>query len=498
LLRHPLVLCVPVQAALLLSDLGRLPLWGDEQASLDRAAMPFQHLVGTLQYNVHPALYFLTLRAWLSYVCRGDSIVCARAFSAVILIVATIVLDRLWLSRLDLRTRAWFLVLWTVSPVLLLYGRMARSYSLQLLLAIVALEAGRRYVARYSVARLAAYVAAALALLYIHYLPAIAVVAAVAMVMLWQQIRRRDRWGVFAALVPLPIIALGLAGWLPMFLAALGRVGARAPYRVLGGTWLDAAAVLAYTFIAFTVGECVHGWMLAALAVLAVPIGVLLMQGLRQRPPWLPIVAPAAVIAFVGANHWVSYAFVAARVLWVLPFFLLLLVAGGDMMPRLRAAVCTGLVVLSLAGLHAYFGLSGFLNKAYVIPAAQIDRMIRDSPDSTSALVIADHHSCNLTAATRALRSQTMLLFDQRSFDAAVRKAHGHRGPVWFVRGTHDISPQGWNRRMEQALASDFDIHRTPFTPYSALDRWLMGVAGWPERPTHVVEVLEMRRLRPD
>jgi hypothetical protein len=154
--------------------------------------------------------------------------------------------------------------------------------------------------------------------------------------------------------------------------------------------------------------------------------------------------------------------------------------------------------VLSLAGLHGYFGLSGFLNKAYVIPAAQIGRMIRDSPDSTSALVIADHHSCNLTAATRALRSQTMLLFDQRSFDAAVRKAHGHRGPVWFVRGTHDTSPQGWNRRVEEALATDFDeIYRSEFAPYSALDRWLMHLAGWPVRPTHAVEVSEMRRRPP-
>jgi hypothetical protein len=39
-----------------------------------------------------------------------------------------------------------------------------------------------------------------------------------------------------------------------------------------------------------------------------------------------------------------------------------------------------------------------------------------------------------------------------------------------------------------------FEIRRHLFTPYSTLDRWLMGIAGWPDRPTHAVEVLEMRR----
>ena len=494
LLHHPLVLCLPVQAGLLLTDLSRLPLWGDEQASLDRAALPLGELARALQDNVHPTLYFLALRAWLAFPCQGDAVVCARAFSALLVIATTVVIDRFWLARLDVRTRAWFLALWALSPALLLYGRMARSYSMQLLLATLALEAGRRYASRRSIGHLLAYCAAALALLYTHYLPAIAVVASVTMVMLWQQLRRRDRRGVVASLLPLPIVALGLAGWFSSFAAALGRVGAATPYRVLGEPWLDVAAALAYTFIAFAIGEAVQAWMIGALALLALPIAVLALEGVRARPPWLAFAAPAALIAFVGAHQWVSYAFVAARLLFLLPFALLLLVSGARTRPRLRASVCAALAALALAGNHAYFRQSGFLNKAYVVPVVQIGAMIRDAPGGAAALVIVDHHSFNLTIASRDFRPRTMQLYDQSSFDAIVRNAHDHDGPVWFVRGTHDISPQGWNRRVEEALAPRFDVRRTQLAPYSTLDRWLMRVAGWRERPTHAVEVLEMRR----
>jgi hypothetical protein len=495
LLHHPLALCLPVQAGLLLTDLGRLPLWGDEQASLDRAALPLDALARALQSNVHPTLFFLTLRAWLSFPCQGDPIVCARALSALFVIATTIAIDRFWLRRLDAPTRAWFLALWTLSPALLLYGRMARSYAMQLLLVTLALEAGRRYAARPSIGHLAAYCAAALALLYTHYLPAIAVVASVTLVMLWQ--RRRDRRGLVAALLPLPILAVGLTGWVSAFATALGRVGTAAPYRVLGDPGLDVVAALAYTFIAFAIGEAVQVWMLAALALLALPIAVLAFYGIGQRPPWLAFVAPAAVIAFVGAHQWVSYAFVAARLLFLLPFALLLLVTGGRRRPRLRAAVCAALVVLALAGIHSYFRQSGFLNKAYVVPVADIAQMIRDAPGGGAALVIVDHHSFNLNVISRDFQPRTVQLCDQPSFDDVVRQARDHDGPVWFVRGTHDISPQGWNGRVEEALHPSFAIRRTQFAPYSTLDRWLMELAGWRERPTHAVEVLEMRRRVP-
>src|SRR5215472_8095393 len=124
--RHPLAVCLPVQAGLLFADLGRLPMWGDEQSSLARAV--FAEVPSN---TVHPGLYFLLLRGWLSVLCGGPSVVGARALSALFVLAATVAIDRCWLRSLDQRSRTWFLILWTLSPALLLYGRMARSYSLQ-------------------------------------------------------------------------------------------------------------------------------------------------------------------------------------------------------------------------------------------------------------------------------------------------------------------------------------------------------------------------------
>jgi hypothetical protein len=493
-LRHPLALCLPVQAALLFADLGRLPVWGDEQTSLARAVLPLRELIHELQSNVHPTLYFLLLRAWLALPWPFDGIVAARAFSALTLIVATVALDRCWLARCDARTRAWMLALWSVSPALLLYGRMARSYSLQLLLATLALAAGARYAARPSLPRLVAYAAAAVALLWTHYLPASAVVASVTLVMLMRSVLARDVRAVLFALAPLPVIAIGFAGWISTFAGALGRVGAAAPYHVLGSAWLDSAAALAFTFISFTIGESVSLCMIAALALLTAPIAMLLAQGLRARPAWLAFVIPTAVIAFLGAQRWVSYAFVAGRLLFLLPFYLLLLVGGGNTRPRLRAAVCVALLVLSLGGISAYWGRTGFLNKAYVIPVGEIADRIAAAPGSADSLIIIDHHSCNLSLAAPDLNARTIQLADQATFDDVIRRTSNHDGPVWFVRATHDVSRAGWNRRVEAALAPRFSIERSAYAPYSDFDRWLMQLAGWPERPTHAVEVLELRR----
>jgi len=65
---------------------------------------------------------------------------------------------------------------------------------------------------------------------------------------------------------------------------------------------------------------------------------------------------------------------------------------------------------------------------------------------------------------------------------------------VGYASCGHDASGQGWNRRVEELFAQRFTIRRTRFAPYSAFDRRLMRLAGWSDRPTHAVEVLEMRR----
>ena len=52
-------------------------------------------------------------------------------FSALWTLAATVVIDRFWLARLGWRQRYITLALWCLSPAVLLYGRMARSYLME-------------------------------------------------------------------------------------------------------------------------------------------------------------------------------------------------------------------------------------------------------------------------------------------------------------------------------------------------------------------------------
>ena len=123
-----------------------------------------------------------------------------------------------------------------------------------------------------------------------------------------------------------------------------------------------------FTVVSFSVGESLWPWMVAALLALVPVLAAVLLRGVREAPRWLAVVAPAAVVGFIGAYQWVSYAFVAPRLLFLLPFYLLLLVRGARAWTGLGTTACTGVALLSLCGLAAYFEQTGFLNKAYVSP----------------------------------------------------------------------------------------------------------------------------------
>jgi hypothetical protein len=488
---HPLVACLPVQAVLLFVDLGRFPVWGDEQSSLDRAGGVVPH------DTVHPDLYFLLLRSWMAALCGGPCIAGARALSALFAIAATIVLDRCWLRRLDRRTRTWVLVLWTLSPALLLYGRMARSYSAQLLLGLLALYAGSLYARRPALRSLVAYAAASTALLHVHYLPGIAVVAGVATAMARTALARRRPAALWPALAPLLLIAAASAPWVMGMTDAVERVSHHSGYHVVGPL-ADAGLALVFLAVSFSAGEALPFWLLAALAVLAPLLAIAVWRGVQQRPSWTPFVAPTATIAFIAAYRWVSYAFVAGRLLFLLPFYLMLLVHGARPSARGGAALCAAMALLSLAGIGAYFAQSGFLNKAYVIPTQAIADAIRDRSRDAPATVIVDAYGSDLSAIVPRLPSgtRTLSIADSASAArAAALAAEPGLRQLWFVHGAHDVSPEQWNALVVGAFAERFAVRRTGFAPYSTLDRCLMRLAGWPQQPRYAIELVELNAL---
>ena len=141
--RWVLAACLFVQAALLFSRLDLLPVWGDEQFTLDTSEHPVGEIAAIVRGDIHPPLYYFLVHYWMTLPFPADPIVKARALSGVWALATTVVFYRLWLNAEE----AWrFLPVWALSPCLILYGRMARSYTMQLFLGVLTLYWGMRLV----------------------------------------------------------------------------------------------------------------------------------------------------------------------------------------------------------------------------------------------------------------------------------------------------------------------------------------------------------------
>src|SRR5258707_5661463 len=169
---------------------------------------------------------------------------------------------------------------------------------------------------------------------------------------------------------------LAYAPWLIAMRTALGRVLHAEPSAVTEHPLLEQAIRLLYLPVSFTFGETLPPWVMIGGALLAPALIALAWRCVRNPPEWLPLVAVAAAIAYIAAGRWVSFAFVPARLLFVLPFYLMLLA---------RRASITAVLGCPLVGsLLSYFPPGDFLYKGDLLPIDPIARIIyRDSSEHT-------------------------------------------------------------------------------------------------------------------
>ena len=215
--RHPLAAFLPLQALLYCWNLALLSPWGDEAVTLldDARDARRTHAICRAGYS-SAALLFApillvthTIRLSTGRFRRG----CFRFASR---LLGTVALDRLWGSRFEARTRITLLALWTLSPCLLLYARMCRSYTLQALFAIVASALLVRVAEKAGRAEAALLALALLGALYTHYVAGIALIATANLVLVY---RRQVADGAGAS------IALIVIGYLPWICAPGGVAG---------------------------------------------------------------------------------------------------------------------------------------------------------------------------------------------------------------------------------------------------------------------------------
>lgn len=479
--KRPLLWFLPLQSVLLFYNLDLLPVWGDEQFTLNTIAKPWAEIPAALYPDIHPPAYYFLAKLWMQAPWPGSEIAALRALSALFCLAATAAVGALWLGGLSPASRAWFAALWHLSPVLTMYSRMGRSHSLQLLMAVLGLYCARRLVDEpASRRRIAAYALAAAGLLYTHYLPAVAVIGATASMLAWRRFRRKNGAYLRAAAAAHALAALLYLPWAATFVHALSRVSSAAPYRLAENLALETAVKLAYWFTSFTFGEAFPPWMVFAGLALGPAAAWLFWEGLRARPSWLPLAALTAAVGYIGAAAWVSFPFIGARLLFVLPFFLLTLPAGRERRPRAGNAVCALLLAVFLVSLSAYFGKQGFLNQGYLAPFDEMARLIRQEPPSARALLLADGYNTDPSPLLAALegRPECVVIRGKHAQELAAGRIRRRFDTVWFLRNTHDASPGGVVARLESQAAARYAREDHLFVPFNAVNRWAARLLG--------------------
>jgi len=468
-----LILYLIVQAVLLTNLLDLLPMWNDELFTVRAARQPVDAMLEMVRGDVHPPLYFLLAHYWIRIAPGGESLTQLRLLSVVFALLATIALDRLWLKHVPPRLRAWCLALWTLSACVLLYSRMARSYSLQVLGFVVVCWAVWRWGEEFvSWKRLLICAGSLAALLYTHYVPGIAAWAGANLFLLRPARERPDR------LVAGNVIVI--AAYLP-WLMTLGSVLAiwrDKPGLLLltSNRVLETGVKLAYWIFSFFYGEAVPVWMLPVTALLAIPVLWLLWMGAGTARAWLFPIAVTALIGFAGMAGWVSYAFGPARLVFLLPLALLAIAGGAYRAPRAGTVIAGALLAANVVGIGSYFRARDLLNIGYLAPMDRIARDIAARSSRADTVVLLDGPNLSGVVLEYYLPGfSTRQILTAQDADA-VRRELGNPGirHVWFLRNPHDVTPGHVLEQMENELRASWPGQLHPYVSFSPTHKVLM------------------------
>jgi hypothetical protein len=476
-----LLLLVALQCALYGTNLKLLPMWGDETFTVVTAAEGPSRIIQLVREDIHPPLYFLLAHWWDRLPLGSDPLVRLRAMSVLFALLTTVFLDLCWLRNASPALRNWSLVLWTFSPCLLLYSRMARSYSMQMFLAAVAIWYLVRLVEGAGGWKtLAAFVTALTALLYTHYLPGIAVWVGADLLLVMQLGRGRSTWRTL--LLSNVLLAVLYLPWAVTLGGALGQWRQSQVYMMTGNVLAEQGVKLGYWFYSFTFGEAIPVWLLPVTAVLAVPYLWLLISGAWLRRDWLWAALAAAAVGFLGATRWVSYAAMPARLLFLLPLFVVAMAVGITAKRRARTILGVILVAVNLVGAWTYYGATDLLNTGYLTPNQTIAAEIAQNSNPEDTVVWIDSVSFDGTTIEYYLPRGFRIRWLASPESVAAARDELNAGTirhVWLVRRSHDVSPGHIFQDLDaQMLESSKESVLHPYVPLSPVHRLILRGLG--------------------
>jgi len=470
-------LLLPVQALLLFWDIGLLSAWTDELFTLDVAHLPLPAIIARLAVDIHPPLYYFQLHL-VQLLTGGPSIELYRSLSAFWGLALTVLLDLLWLRQWRSSHRWLAVSLIAFSPCILLYARMARSYTMQAALALVAVWAARRWLKQPGAPWRGAWpaVVAFTALLYTHYVPGLALLCGFALMAL-----RRAGWKkstAFAASVLLLYLP-----WIGVLVYALSRWRA-APdfssrYLLTGNFVLEQFLKIGFGWTSLSIGESFPAISL----ILPAPLLLLLVFAMRRMGVLHSTaggaVAVAAALGYLAVSRWVSYPFTPPRLLWLLPFIVIAWTAGFD---ALRPAAArwmffSTLMVSHLLSIGNYFERRDYLNPGYSAPLGEIAASI-NAQAGPGDLVLFDAYNTDGLAIGRLLNAGVNWMVVSEHNAGQARERAGAARNIWFVRNARDISPGRTTSAVERDTCSSRQQTARELHPYADWQVWVMRLIG--------------------
>ena len=414
-----------------------------------------------------------------------------RAMSAVWTLVATVIIYVLWLRREGSQFQQMFLALWVLSPCLLLHARMARSYSMQLALASLAIYTALQWVEQPRNWKwLLAYIGSIAALLYTHYLSGLAVAAGVCVTFLVKK-----RFTLVAAQVAL--LAILFAPWVPILRSSLGFwIIGRSTYED-GNFITDQLVRLAYLFVSFSFGETLPTVSLLLSVALTPVVIYTLWRAVRNRPAWFPIVLVVTGIAWIGVSRYNQFVFMPSHLLFVLPFFLMLILR------QMNLLVFAVLLVIYAGADYGYFTRSGFLVKPYATPYKEMADVIREGSRGQNAIAAVDGYGAFPQPLVNRLSDSVRVIFlddeaSAREVLEAARNGPSGSSVIWLWRRTRDISPGSFVTKLEQDLGGGREVRHREFVAYSVPERWARRLLRGPGQPEYYYRLSEFRTPNSD
>ena len=270
------------------------------------------------------------------------------------------------------------------------------------------------------------------------------------------------------------------------------------PYVLVQNASLETAVKLAYLFTSFSFGEA---FPLAGIVVgVLVTPGImwLLWHGARDSPRWPPHslrhTLTVALIAYLGAAAWVSFPFIGARLLFLLPLYLLWLLAGRAKWQRAGVMICGGMILVSLGSLSSYYSKSNFLNQGYLVPFDEIAALIESKSSPSETVLLVDDYNTDPAPLLAEVREKFAAVRIRNAGSQAQARALIESGgwrKIWFLRNSHDISPHLAISELEAFAAQHYEPERRLlYVPFSSMDHW---AAAWLGRSaaTHHYQMIE-------